>query len=225
MAAAKKKTETGIIEIRRPNFAIAEFEIVGNAPFVSNKFSNEAKNQMREGMALGGKAKGRTKAAERPPKDFKGDFRGSMHKSAEGWYGIPATAFKAAIVRACSHVGIEMTRAKQCLFVVNDGLDEEGVTPLVKFTHGEPEYFEAYTRNANGSPDIRARGKWAPGWRVILRVKYDADQFTPTTIGNLIMRAGVSVGVGAGRPLSTMSCGMDWGTFELAGEALAEAAE
>jgi len=79
--------------------------------------------------------------------------------------------------------------------------------------------------NANGSPDIRARGSWPPGWRCTLRIKYDADSFTPSTIANLIVRAGISIGVGAGRPFSSHSCGMGWGTFELYDKEEAEAAE
>jgi hypothetical protein len=226
MAMKKKADVGGIIEIKPPNFLIAEFEIIGTAPFVANKFAEEAKQQMRDAMALGGKAKARKKAEERPPKDFQKDYEGSMHKAKDAdWYGIPATAFKAAIVRACSHVGIEMTRAKQCLFLVQDGFGEDGTTPLMRITHGKPEYFEAYVNNANGSPDIRARGSWPPGWRCTLRIKYDADSFTPSTIANLIVRAGISIGVGAGRPFSSHSCGMGWGTFELYDKEEAEAAE
>jgi hypothetical protein len=46
-------------------------------------------------------------------------------------------------------------------------------------------------------------------------VRFDADQFTLRDIANLLLRAGMQVGVGEGRPDSKKSCGMGWGTFEI----------
>lgn len=217
MATRKKSATPGeatIIDIKAPSFDTAEFRLVGTAPYVMNKFSGEAIEQMRADMAQGGTAKGKRKA-NREPKDFDAAFRGSLHVAAEGWFGLPATALKASIVRACSDVGIAMTQAKRCIFVEHDGFCPEGITPLVKLTHGVPEHFESYVRNSNGSADIRARGRVPAGWECVVRVKYDADQFTPRTIAALLVRAGISVGIGAGRPASTMSCGMGWGTWRI----------
>lgn len=212
--AMKKKSAGEIVDIQAPQYDVVEFVITGDAPYVMNKFSNEAQNIMREAMAAGGAAKGKRKA-NREAKDFDKDFRGSLHVLSDGTFGIPATAFKAAIVRACSDVGIAMTQAKRCIFVEHDGFDESGVTPMCRFIKGEPEHFEAYVRNANGSPDIRARGRVPAGWTLKLRIKYDSGQFTLRTIASLLVRAGISVGVGAGRPASTMSCGMGWGTWKV----------
>ncbi len=178
------KTET------RLNFAVATFEIIGTAPFVSNVFRTCSPLQRGEGS-----------------------FHASMYKSAEGWYGISATAFKAAMVRACEHFDIKMPQARQWLFVMGDGLDDEGLAQLVRFTHGTPERYETVCGNVHA-----VRGRWAPGWRVVLRVKYDADQITLGTIRQILTRAGTSVGVGAGRPQSMMSVGMGWGTFEMVEE-------
>lgn len=227
--AAKKKTTAGnnVIDIRTPNFVEASIVLVGTAPFVYNKFSQEAANEMRENMLITDAAK-KAKKKDRGIRDFKAQFEGSMHFCPEGkggWYGIPATALKAALVRACSLVGLEMTFAKQALFIQQDGFDRDGVTPLVRVTKGEPEYFEACVRNANGTADIRARGRLPVGWEAKIRVLYDADVFTETQIGTLLLRAGMQVGIGAGRPLSSKSCGMGWGTFTIRQTAEAQAAE
>ena len=211
-AKAQSTTE---LTIRPPKFNVVKLKIVGTAPYVANKFSEEARQQIASAMAEGsaGQAtKGKKKI--RPPKDFDADFRGSMHQAADGSTGwLPATALKAAFVRAASMCGIEMTRVKQCLFVEPETFDNEG-TPLVKITDGKPERFDAYVRNSNGSPDIRARAKWQT-WGATIRVKYDADAMTEDHVKNLVTRAGISVGVGAGRPFSKDSCGMGWGTFEI----------
>lgn len=174
------------------NFAVAIFEIVGTAPYVSNAFRyDEATCRKRDDDG----------------------FRASMYENPEGWYGISTTAFKAAMVHACEHFDIKKTLAKQFFFVMHDGLDDAGFVQLVRFTHGKPERFETVC----GKIHV-VRGRWAPGWRAVLRVKYDADQLTLSTIRRILARAGTSVGVGAGRPQSPMSVGMGWGTFEIAEE-------
>ena len=48
-----------------------------------------------------------------------------------------------------------------------------------------------------------------------MRVRFDADQFTLTDVANLLMRVGMQVGIGEGRPFSKNSNGMGWGLFDL----------
>jgi hypothetical protein len=211
MAAAKK--QVGEIKIAAPNYQIIGAVIRGTAPYVSNNFSGEAQEMMQAAQEAGATAK--TGGKKRDPKDFEKAFQGSLHKSEENWIGIPATAFRNALIRACAVVGVEMTKAKMCVFVEADGYEAARGTPLVKITKGKPEQFVAPARNANGSIDLRSRGRFAPGWEANLRVRFDADLFTSEMVANLINRAGISVGVGAGRPFSKDSAGVGWGTFEI----------
>jgi hypothetical protein len=211
MAAAKKQVTE--IKITAPNYQVLKTVITGTAPYVSNNFSQEAQEIMHGAQAAGATAK--TAGKKRDPKDFAKAFEGSLHKSEKGWYGIPATAFRNALIRACAVSGVEMTKAKMCVFVEADGYEVGRGTPLVQITKGKPEQFIAPARNANGSIDLRSRGRFVTGWEATLRVRFDADLFTSEMIANLINRAGISVGVGAGRPFSKDSAGVGWGTFEL----------
>ena len=52
-----------------------------------------------------------------------------------------------------------------------------------------------------------------------IRIRFDADMFSLTDITNLLMRVGLQVGIGAGRPFSKDSCGMGWGLFDIVSEA------
>ena len=210
MAVHKKAVETTEIKITPPNFKVFECTVSGEV-FVSNKFSQESQGQMERDMESGEKAK--NTRGKRPPKDFNKEYLGSLHSTEDGKYGIPSMAFKAALVRACSTCGVEMVKAKMCFFVLPDAFGTEG-EPLCLFTKGTPKEFRAHVRNSNGSTDIRARGRFEP-WECKVRVRYDADLFSAETVANLLSRAGISVGVGAGRPFSTMSCGQGWGTFEI----------
>lgn len=203
------------VTISAPNFQTAEFLIRGIAPYVQNKFSNKAKEIMKGTQEAGSTGK---KGSKREPKNFQEAYEQSLHQSADGWYGMPAPAFRAAMISACRTVGFRMTLAKLSVFIEADGFDEDDATPLVKILKGEPEYFESLVRVANGAPDIRPRGKWQPGWEARIRIRFDADQFTLIDVSNLLMRVGLQVGIGEGRPDSKMSTGMGWGMFEVVNE-------
>jgi hypothetical protein len=207
-----KKSEDADVVVTKPNFQVGVFRIRGNAAYVQNKFSAKAKMKIVETQKAGQTAaKDRVKA----PKDFLANYQGAMHISTEGWHGIPAPAFRNALISACKVVGFAMTRAKLSLFAMADGHDADDGTPLVKITRGKPEYTEHPVRNSSGVCDIRARPMWAVGWEAVVRIRFDADQFTLDDVANLMLRAGIQVGVGEGRPDSKKSNGMDWGTFDI----------
>jgi len=210
---ATKKKEAGVVTITPPNFQVATFDIVGTAPFVQLRFSEKAKAQMKEKMELGSAAK---KGKKREPRDFEEDYHNAYYVSQDGKHGIPAGAFRNALVSACKVVGFHMTKGKLALFIIADTFDEKTGTPLVHIK-GEPEAVEHIVINATGVADIRVRAMWRE-WACRLAIRYDADMFTETDVTNLLMRAGLQVGIGEGRADSPKSTGMGWGEFVIATE-------
>lgn len=209
---AKKKEDVKQLTVPAPNFQVASFTIVGTAPLVGNKFSAKARAEMRAAMEAGSTAK---KGKKREPKDFDAAYEQATHRDKNGWAGIPAPAFRNAMISACRTVGFHMTRAKLALFIVADGVDKDDGTPLVRITKGEPHYAEHFVTNKTGVCDLRPRPMWDEGWEAVVRVRFDADQFTITDVANLLARAGIQVGIGAGRPDSKDSNGMGWGLFTI----------
>lgn len=200
------------ITITRPNFEIVAIKIRGTAPYMQNKWSEKARTAIREKMEAGSLAK---KGKNREARDFNRDFMAAQYLFADGTNGMPASAFRHAMIRACSIVGYKMTDAKTALFVLDDGLDESCGTPLIRFdSPNPPEVSEMMVRVGMGSPDIRIRPMWRE-WSATVRVKYDADRFSATDVFNLMFRAGMQVGIGEGRPFSTDGYGMGFGTFEV----------
>lgn len=204
-------TEEKIV-IKSPNIQSATFKIVGTSPYVQHRFTTKALLEMHEGQRQGAAASNKKK---REPKDFEAEFRDAQHVSTEGWWGIPATAMKRALVSACSLCGIYMTRAKKILRVEADGIDQNDGTPLIRITKGEPQPLEVPVRIANGRCDLRTRPMWLPGWEALVTIRYDADQLTKSDLANLMVRAGLQVGIGEGRADSPNSCGQDWGYFRV----------
>lgn len=200
------------VTIKAPKFETAEFRIFGNVPMVQNAFPQKAKETMKAKQEAGTQAK---KGKAREAKDFQECYLQSMHISKDGWNGIPAPAFRSAMISACRIVGFKMTLAKLAVFVEADGIDRNDGTPLVKITKGKPHYVEHSVRLETGVTDIRARAMFDEGWEAVLRIKYDADLFTVEDVSNLLMRVGMQVGIGEGRPDSKKSAGMGWGTFDV----------
>jgi hypothetical protein len=199
--------------ISAPRIGELPVHIIGTAPYVQNRFGAKAMNVMRDKQAAGSTT---NKGKKRDAKDFMACYEDAKHVSHEGWLGIPAPAFRNAMVDACRLVGFKMTHAKLGVFIQADGFDAVDGTALVKITKGEPKYAEHAVRNESGVADIRPRPMWDPGWEAIVRVKFDADMFTANDVANLMHRVGLQVGVGEGRPNSKKSCGLGWGLFEIA---------
>jgi hypothetical protein len=201
------------IVIKEPNFETAEFVIKGDAPYVQHKFSADTRKGLLEKHQEGARAKNRKK---REARDIKAEYEAAMHKMRDGSYGIPAPAFRSAMISACRLVGFQMTKAKLTVFVEADGFDVDDGTPLVKL-NGEPEMHEASVRLESGVASVAVRPMWRE-WSAVVRVRWDADQFNEHDVANLLMRAGMQVGIGEGRPDSRKSHGMGWGMFSIQGE-------
>lgn len=204
-------TTARVVTISPPNMQEIHVRIVGRAPYMQAKFSEKARQAMMSKQAAGSTAR---KGAKREARDFDADFHAAQHRSGEGWAGIPAAALRNACIDACRMVGFQMTRAKMSLFVEPDGFDVSDGTPLVKLVADEPERTEMATRNATGVVDIRIRPMWRV-WGALVRLTFDADQFTHTDVVNLLSRAGLQVGIGEGRPFSKSSAGLGFGLFDV----------
>jgi len=208
-------TVSKAVTISPPNFQIAEFKIKGITPYVQNAFPKKVIEEMEEKHKAGSTAK---KGTKRQPKDFDLAYEQSKHISEEGWYGIPAAAFRNAMISACRIVGFKMTLAKLAVFVIEDGFDKNDDQPLVKIIKGEPYHQNSMVRIAMDTPDIHARAHWKAGWEAKVKIRYDADMFTAEDLANLLTRVGLQVGIGEGRPDSKKSAGMGWGLFEIVNE-------
>ena len=206
---ASKQT-TSVVSISAPRIETASFRLVGTSPLVQARFSAKAKQMMMDKMAAGPTSKGKK---VRDARNFDQDCRDAMHVGVDGRAGVPAGAFRNAMISACRLVGFKMTLAKLSVFVQADTFDSVDGVPLVHL-NGDWERLDMHTRNATGVVDIRVRPMWREWW-IDLRVQFDAEQFTLTDVSNLLMRAGVQVGIGEGRHDSKSSTGLGFGCFRL----------
>lgn len=208
-----KKTEKKANLVIAPvNMKIFQIPIVGTAPYCQHAFGAKGRREMLEAQTSTAKKK------KKPPRNLDEEMTNATHRSAEGWVGIPASSFRAAMISACRLVGFQMTRAKLSVFVEADGLDADTGQPLVRLIAGEPERSEMAVRLESGVASIAIRPLWRE-WGAHVRVRYDGDQFSAQDVLNLLDRAGQQVGIGEGRPDSRKSTGLGWGTFEVDADA------
>ncbi len=196
MATAKK--EVGI-ELPPLNLQMMDVVLVGDSPLIVHAWSYKAKKQMLDKQ---------TKAAKgaREAKDPKADFEASMYRLADGGYGFPSVAFKAAAVTAGTSVaGLTKIAARQAFAVIGEDVDVkgafEGSVSRVNLARviGEPQMREDLVRVGMGTADLRYRAEF-PDWHARILVKYNANVLSEAQILNLLNTAGFAVGVGEWRP-------------------------
>jgi hypothetical protein len=211
-SSSDEKPIKKVMQVRPLNTMTLSVQIVGTEIYVQNRFSQKMREKMKATQIAGSTSK---KGSKKEPKDFEQLYEGAYYRSEDGHYGIPAPAFRSALIDACRGAGFTMTHAKCSLFIEADGRDAADQTSLVYFTKGKPVYKEDTVRNDSGVADIRPRAMWMPGWEAVVRIRFDADQFTQDDVLSLLYRAGQTIGVGEGRPFSKDSNGMGWGLFAL----------
>jgi hypothetical protein len=206
MAAATKA-----VAITAPNFGEAVFKLNGEEVLVIHRFSQKVKMEMKGKMETGKPASNKK---NREPKNTEQTFHEARYISPEGWDGFHAAAIRNAMISACRLCGFPMTRAKMSIFVIADGHDkQEPQIPLIRI-YGEPVKQEDIAHVETGQPYVTVRAAYH-NWKAIVRIRWDADQFTLADIASLLSRVGMQVGIGEGRYDSKNSAGLGWGAFSL----------
>lgn len=241
-----------LIDYKPQPMTVARFEITvqGTRPYVSNnprgKHGLTAKS-LREGRVEGAD---KPVAAKRPKRDPVREFEDSLYQMPDGeGYGIPAGAFKKAMLSALGLVNFARQRKVKpnMLFAVGANVFHtlrpggkpvkytgEAWTPnqdllRIETPEGkpmEPQSYEDYVRTQGIRPVamLRWRGLFPPGWTVRLPVTIkDVSLILAEEIIEACARAGFMVGVGEGRPEKTSA--LEYGLFEIVSETAAEAEE
>jgi hypothetical protein len=177
------------IEITRIGTETLLVPIVGTTPLLVHRFSEKAKKQMLDNM----QGRKTPKVAKNPQAEYEAAF----YRLADGGYGFPALAFKAATVGGARfYSGVTMTALKQFMFVHGERGDDGRA--LIRID-GEPTMREdVVTVGRNGS-DLRYRPQFSE-WRATLEVRYVTSALTKGSVLSLIDAGGMGVGVGEWRP-------------------------
>lgn len=207
----------GVSILTLPNERLQEtlVLIVSDAVLVMGKFQKKMRDRMRD--------KQQGKATEpRTAKIPEEEARGACHMFEDGsGYGLPAAAFKAALVESSRFVAagkdkvINMTYLKGAIRIMADGPEDTGM-PLVRIMVQGDGYKirEDFVRNDSGVADIRYRPQF-DSWSSLLRIAHPPN-ITRAQVLQLVRAAGRFNGIGEWRPMSKESKSGSWGTWRLA---------
>jgi len=191
-----------VVKLEKVQRSVLEVPIVGLSPVIPHKWSEKALRMMREKQS-GSKA--RTK---HDPKNPEEEAEGSLYRLPDGRPGMPATAFKAAMVGAVRlFSGVTMVSLKTALFVQGIGPDQ--LVPI----EGDMAIREDTPRNATGVADLRYRYAFWP-WNAVLHVEYLTALVDADSVIALVDAAG-NGGVGDWRPSAPKSATGTFGRFEV----------
>lgn len=201
--AKKKKVEQGTIQLTRLTDAIIEVPIKGITPLIPHNWSEKARRTMP----------GHPDAPdEKVPKGKRQpeiEADGCLYYIDDERLGMPATAFKAALVGACRFFEKpSMVEAKVLLFV-----EGEGPKQLVPIEYKTKELHEDMPRNANGGTDLRYR-YYLVEWTATLRIRYVPALISRESILALADAAGRG-GVGDWRASAPKSHTGTYGTWRI----------
>lgn len=177
---------------------VLEADLVSTAPLIQHRWSEKAKKAMRDKQQGAAKAK-------KEPKDPQAEFQAAKYLMPDGQPGIPAVAFKAAIVDASRLVGdAKMTHIRPAVYVQGHGPDM-----LVPIVCSEAIMREDMVRVGMGTSDLRYRPMYEE-WSATLEIQLLEHVITTDQLYGLIDAAGYN-GVGEWRPEKN---GV-YGTFDL----------
>jgi len=199
----RKKQAGEAIVLQRLNDVFVDLEIKGVTPVIPHKWSEKAKSMMPGHPDAEGVKK---KKGVRKPEE---EAEACVYRLPDGSPGMPATAFKAAIIGACRFFDKpSMTEAKLLVFV--EGIGPDQLVPI----EGKPILREDTPRNANGSADLRYRYAFE-NWSATIRVRYVPTSITVESVVTLVDAAGRG-GIGDWRPSAPKSSTGTFGTWRVA---------
>lgn len=176
------------VALKRMNRLAVTIGIRGTSPLITHAWSDKARKQIEDKQA--GK---KTKA--RDVRDPQAEFEAAKYATADGREGVPAMAFKKALITAAhKDIGCDKTLVRKAVF-----LRCEDDTMVVPLEFDECVMRQDFVRVGAGSTDLRYRPEYR-GWRFSVTLEIDAELLTIDDLVTLIDRAGFGVGMGEWRP-------------------------
>lgn len=181
--------------VRPPNVKRMQITVFGTTGIVHHKFSSRVEEAIAGGQDGSAPA---PKKARNPKEEFLDacEVMPGHEAGKKGCqYAVKAVWFKCCAVRACPHVGMQMSKTKGAFFI--DGVDL-GYIPM-EFEGEHPVMRTDPVRLPPNKTTLRYRPEFQ-NWKATLPIRYNANAITPDKIITLLQVGGFSNGVGDNRP-------------------------
>lgn len=202
-SAASELSDVDVLVIQPLEVRTARFRIIGSGPLMTHQWDAKQIRQIEAKQA------GEEPTAKKIARDPEAEYVASFYRLPDGRPGIPARAFKKAIITAATHVdGLTKTYLRTAFHCLGDAVSmssgREGElrpTDLIAIEGSEPEMRTDMVRvgGMSKSADVRYRPEWG-AWSCWVTVRYNARSITVKRLTELFNLAGFGVGVGEWRP-------------------------
>ena len=189
MAVREKSAE---IEVQALQRDVATINIVGRTPLILNRLSEKAKHELLFPKPKKNAAEKASSLKHNPLEEFRSSPHVIRDDSCAPLLAMPSTAFKGALRSAALDVpGAAKSQIGRLTFV------EGEYVPIF----GIPKLLMSVVRSADMSrtPDVRTR-VIVPRWAATIRVHYVSSIIKHTSVVNLLVQGGLTIGVGDWRP-------------------------
>lgn len=186
MATARKKKDDGIINIETMPRVETSFAIIGTEPLIMNKMPPQAVKDL-----IFPPQKKKKEAEVQKLKHIPlNEFRHSAHTAEDlpTWLCFPSSGVRRAMTQAATDIkGVTKAQLNRLMWVNGNFIPIWG-KPVVRMD-------TVTTGGINKAKDIRTRC-CVPGWCAVVSITYADSVFNKKQLGNLLMEAGRSCGLG-----------------------------
>lgn len=184
------------------SFRRVVLRVHGMSPLITHKWSDKALRMIEEKQSGAARQK-------KEPRDPEQEFRDAIYLLPDGSHGVPAAAFKKAVVGAATHVdGITKTFLRTSFHVLGDAVVPIGgkdgelrPTDLIRLQGSEPVMRTDMVRigGISKTADVRYRPEYASWWCDVT-VRLNSRSITLPQLVYLFNLAGFGYGLCEWRP-------------------------
>ena len=193
MAARKNTTpEVEVSDYLKVQTGIVHCFVVGTSPIILNRMSEKAKHQLLHPSPKKNATEKLTTLKHDPIAEYQASAYRLKDPKAPTLLAVLSTAFKGSLRTAALDMpGAKKSQIGRLTYIAGEHVSIYGV----------PRLFMSVTRSAdmNRTPDIRTRAI-IPEWAAKVSVTYVMPLIKQQAVVNLLVAAGITVGVGDWRP-------------------------
>lgn len=178
--------------------------VLGTSPLILNRMSEKAKHELLMPKGRKNAIEKATTLKHHPVDEYRASAYTLKDDTRPTYLALMATAFKGSLRSAALDMpGAKKAQIGRLTYIEGDYLGIYGV----------PKLFMAIVRSAdmNKTPDVRTRAI-VPQWAARVEITYVQPLIRPQAVANLLAAAGLTIGVGDGRPEKGA---MSYGQFRL----------
>ncbi len=205
MAKAKvPATPSEVSDILEVTTGTLVCHVLGTSPLILNRMSEKAKHELLMPKGRKNAIEKATTLKHQPVDEYRASAYIEKDPTKPTYLNLMSTAFKGSLRSAALDMpGAKKAQIGRLTFIAGDYVGVYGV----------PRLFMAIVRSAdmNKTPDVRTRAI-VPVWAARVEVTFVKPLIRPQAVANLLAAAGLTIGVGDGRPEKGA---MSYGQFRL----------